>query len=168
MTGERNYRKFTVTNPQRGAWFYVRDSYEAYAKTYKGAMEQIDRLYVNYDKAIATLAEMGEEPTESADIIRYRKLKIEFTRAQDKVASSSGMQSASLSLWHDNNLADEQAKADAMLEYRKECIAELERIMNLIRNLPTDIAEQEKALSTIEFRFSDAKYQTGRMKFLAY
>lgn len=161
----RNYRRFTVTKV-RGGYNYELGNYGNGAQTLKSAYANIDRIFDNYDKAVATLAEIGNEPTATADIIRYRELKMEFTRAQDKVASSSGMQSSSLSLWRGETLEDELAKAEAMLQYRKDCIAEVERLIELIRNLPTNIAEQDSALSTLEFRYYEAKRTVAFFAFL--
>ncbi len=165
-TNTREYRKFTVTNPHRGAWFYTFENYEAYDSTYKGAMESIDRLYRQYDEAVATLAEMKAKPIASWDVTYYRLQRKAYTEAMDKVNTSYGI---NLSLTHHMGTHEEQlTKAQDFLTQRINYIHEAEKALHAIQLLGIDIADKERAQDYEESKWTNAEWTAKRFTFLAY
>jgi len=163
-TQTRNYRKFTITNPHRGTWFYSLGDYEAYDSTYKSAMESIDRLYTNYDKAVATLAEIGNAPTAPSDVAQYRIQRKAYTEAMEKVNTSYVI---NLSLTHHMGTHEEQVnKAQDFLTQSMNHIYYAEKALHAIQLLGIDIADKERAQDLAESNWSDAQWTAKRFTFL--
>jgi hypothetical protein len=165
QTEARNYRGFTVTNPRRGNWQFEKDGRGDSATTYKEAMTKIDRVFEQYDRAVATLAEMKTEPTEPWNVAYYRLQRTAYTVAMDKVNTSYGI---NLSLTHTMATHEEQmTKAQDFLNERKNYIAEAEKALHAIQLLGIDIAEQERVHSYAESNWAYAVDTVKRLNYLA-